>query len=287
MKLLNRIRTVLVIALIAGITLSATAGGNQERGGEAEQENGDTRIELGNSARSSSENGQHNENEGDDTEADDASSNRSGRRVVETDRPIWALVDHEKTDSMANEVSGIIEDGYTPVGMEVREDDISLLYASTNEIDFDRWIIREFTNLDNLNNEMSAFLLDGWTPMDISKTDAGLSVLFIKGDHQQEILGWRIHEISALDLRNAIDTLEAYRDAGYAAYGVTIDRQDNEFWFLMLQFDRPSESRMARIAVNGFENDEIESGITGDVQNGLLPWGLARGRDATFVLYLF
>lgn len=282
-------RNVLVILFVGFLGISqAAAGGNREESERGSGPDEDTRIELGNSTedpQSDPEPDRESETEQNDTTEDDQSAGEP--RIVETDRPIWALVDHEMNDQMVAEISGFIRQGYTPVGLEVQDEEISLLYASTQELSFNRWIIREFTDLDNLNTDMSAFLLDGWTPMDISKTEAGLSVLFIKGDTGRELLGWRIHEVSALDAREALQTLESYRDAGFVAYGVTIDREDNEFWFLMLQYDRPEGAEVARVALNGFENDQIEAGITRDIENGLLPWGLARGRNATFVLYLF
>ena len=190
-------------------------------------------------------------------------------------------------DQVVQNISGVIDDGFAPVGMDIRDDEISMLYASSTEVIFDRWIIREFTELDNLNDEFSAFLVAGWTPMDISKTASGLSVLFVQGDQQQEILGWRMHEISAADPEAVIEILDRYRERGFLPYGVTLDQENNEFWFLLLQFDQPADTEIRRIALNAFTNENVREGINEDIRNNLLPWGLARGNEGSFVLYVF
>lgn len=277
-KNLIRLTTFSVIFTVV-LPAMLVAGGRQEQAEnsrETEDRSGSTRIELGESVNEPS----------DPPDTANAETDKDALDGSE-ERPIWALIDHPMDDQAVRNISGVIDDGYVPVGMDIGNSHISVLYASSTDIVFDRWIIHEFTKLENLNNEFSGFLLDGWIPMDISRTPDGLSVLFVRGDGQQEILGWRIQEISAGDPDAVLQTLERYRDNGFLPYGVTIDREDDEFWFLLLQTEQPVDTELRRIALNGFTNENIQEGISTDIQNQLLPWGLARGNEGSFVLYLF
>ena len=279
-------RSVAVLSLATAITLSATAGGQREQNAAPNAQDQGTRIDIqeGNSVDSgngdAATESQGGQDQGGDTNAGNAQSDQQSQAV-------WALVDPPKDDQIIRNVSGIIQDGYVPVGMDDTGDAISVLYAKSNRVVFNRWIIQEFTDLDNLDRDFSEFLLNGWTPMDISVTDAGLSALFVKGDEDPGITGWRIHQVPVEELDSVFSIFEGYRQDGFLPYGVSIDHENNQFWFLMVQQDRPEGAEPARIAFNGFEEGSVRDGITADIENGLLPWGLARGERSTYVLYLF
>lgn len=283
MKLLKHYRhSSLFVILLATVVFAASAGGQKEQHQQPQQPKSSTdsgtRIELGNPTGTKTDTGPDETRE---PEMKSKEDQRSGPR------PVWVLIDHPLDNNVVRNISGVIDDGYVPVGMDIGDQGVSILYASSSKIVFDRWTIQEFTDLSKLNTELSAFIVDGWLPMDISRTGGGLSVLLVQGDTMEEVLGWRIHEVSAADPGNILQTLEQYRNKGFLPYGVTIDRADNEFWFLLLQTERPEGTDIRRVAFNGFSNEDIQEGITTDVANNLLPWGLARGNNATFVLYLF
>lgn len=273
------------LALAALVTFGVTAGGNQEDRDDnqgptpAPQES--TRIEIGegNAVERSSENDDENR---DPTATPERDTERTGPA-----QPLWAMVDHPLESNIVRNISAVIEDGYVPVGYDQTEDAVAMLYAKSTRVLFDRWIIQEFTDLSRLDEEFSTFLIQGWTPMDISVTESGLSALFVRGDDDTEIAGWRIHQIPVEELDTAFEILEGYRNRGFLPYGVSINQETDEFWFLMVQLEGSEDGEPARIAFNAFPLDETEAGITEDVENGLLPWGLARGRETAFVLYLF
>jgi len=269
-------RSALAISMATALTLSVAAGGNRETQTEeptqnqSEQDSSRIEFEDGNQV--------DRESQDDDSESEDS---------ADSEQPVWAIVDHPLENDLVNNISGILEDGYAPVGMDNTQDAISMLYAKSNRIIFDQWVIHEFTDLSNLNEEFSTFLLNGWTPMDISVTDSGLSTLFVQGEENPEITGWRIHEVPVDELESVFSVLQGYRDDGFLPYGVSIDQENQEFWFLMIQSERSQNTEPARVAFNAFSQDEVAEGITNDIANGLLPWGLARGRESSFVLYLF
>lgn len=201
--------------------------------------------------------------------------------------PIWVLADHQLEETIEREISGLVADGYTPVGMETTEDGISVLYLRTDEVLFDRWIIHEFTELDNLNSEMSDFLVEGWLPTGFSKNGDSITTLFIRAE-ETAISGWRIHDVPAGDLEQLVSVSEAYIEEGYVPYGISVDESDNRIWLLLLETPtNPTGGERANLLVNGFENANITEGITRDIEQGAVPWGMSREREVSFFLYLF
>ena len=256
-------RTILALALTATLTLPISAAGKPESPSQSEQT--PITIEEGNLIER-------------ETPPDSPSPQGD---------PLWLLARHPKDNQIVNDISTIIQRGYTPVGMDHTHEEISVLYAKTAEITFDRWMIQEFTDLSDLDTQFSQFLLTGWAPMDISLTETGLAVLFVQNQSEEEITGWRIHKIDTADPQPIFETLQGYRDDRFIPYGITLDHQNGELWVLFLQFEPPENATIPRMALNAFPNGSLQEDITNDVRNGMLPWGLAHGRESSFILYLF
>lgn len=200
---------------------------------------------------------------------------------------VWIIADHELDQNLQRAISAIMQEGYTPVGMERTDEGISILYIKTERVVYDRWIIHEFTDLSALNNEFSAFLVDGWLPMGFSKDGDSITTLFVRS-RGTEIAGWRIHDVPAGDLQQLIEVVDAYTDRGYVPYGLSIDPTDNRIWLLVLQMENgPEAGPAANVLINAFAEEDIEEGITEDVSRGAVPWGMSRGSEASFFLYLF
>ncbi len=257
-----RLHQLVILSFVATISVTTvTAGGNNET--EPEPRDPGTRIELGNEIEQNVERGD------------------------QFGKPVWAIVEHGIEASIEREVSNTIADGYVPVGIDYSEGGLTVLYATAPEVVFDRWILRDFS-FETIDDELTAFLFDGWIPMDIAIGEDSLTVLLVRGSVLEgAIAGWRIHEVAANDLEAVFSTLEAYRDTGYTPYGIDLEDSDNEFWFLLLQFDVDAGSDPPRIAINGFPESELADGIDEDISNGLVPWGVGVGEQITFVLYLF
>ncbi len=201
---------------------------------------------------------------------------------------LWIIADHDLDQTLEREISTILQQGYTPVGMERLEDGISMLYIRTEALRYDRWIIHEFTDLSALNEEFSAFLVDGWLPMGFSKHGDSITVFFVRS-RETEINAWRIHDVPAGEMEQLFGVVEAYMEEGYLPYGLSIDRTDNRIWLLVLETETSpvAMGRAVNVLINGFAEDEIVDGVTEDVSRGAVPWGMSRGRDASFFLYLF
>lgn len=200
----------------------------------------------------------------------------------------WILADHKLDQTLEREISGIMQQGYTPVGMEKTADGISMLYILTETVLFDRWIIHEFTDLSVLNDEFSAFLLDGWLPMGFSKEGESITTFFVRS-RDTEVTSWRMHNVPAEDLEQLIEIVKAYINRGYVPYGLSIDETDNRIWLLVLETETApgATGRQANVLINAFKESDIIEGITRDVSRGAVPWAMSRGREASFFLYLF
>lgn len=201
---------------------------------------------------------------------------------------VWILADHELDQTLEREISTIMQQGYTPVGMERTEEGISVLYIRTETVVFDRWIIHEFADLSAINDEFSAFLVDGWLPMGFSKDGDSITTLFVRS-RGTEIAGWRMHDLPAGEIEQLFSVVEAYLDRGYVPYGLSIDPTDNRIWLLVLETETaPGEQgRTPSVLINAFREADIVDGITSDINNGAIPWAMSRGEQASFFLYLF
>jgi len=89
-------------------------------------------------------------------------------------------------------------------------------------------------------------------------------------------------------MEGLIEVVEAYTNRGYVPYGLSIDPTDNRIWLLVLQMENgPEAGPAANVLINAFAEEDIEEGLTTDVSRGAIPWGMSRGREASFFLYLF
>jgi hypothetical protein len=116
----------------------------------------------------------------------------------------------------------------------------------------------------NIVHNISAVIEDGYVPVGYDET---------------EIAGWRIHQIPVEELDTAFGILEGYRNRGFLPYGVSINQETVDFWFLMVQLEGWEDDEPASIAFNAFPLDETEAGMTENVENGLHLGTRPRTRD--------
>lgn len=204
--------------------------------------------------------------------------------TVSEEEPLWVMAEHTLgSETMAEDISRIVAEGYVPVGMEQRDQTVHMLYIDNPDINVDRWVIQEFEDLDNLNEEMSAPMLEGWVPMDISKTENGLTVLFVLAEELQAA-GWRI-DISPLEATSIQETYANWRNQGFEPYGISLSPED-EVWYLLI--DEGTDEEPAAVFFNGYPRlgSQVADGITEDIASGAIPWGLMVGDDTLYVHYL-
>lgn len=198
-------------------------------------------------------------------------------------RAPWILAEHDLSDQAASQdIARIISSGYLPVGIEFRNDILTTLYLDQPGVEIQQWAIQEFERLDNLNEELSRPMLEGWVPMDITKTDNGLTVLLVRTE-DIEIEGWNI-AIGPVETESIGQTFAAWRERGYTAYGITLSEAD-EIWYLMLQV--ASQETVPRVFFDGYPDEEVTTGITEQMREGGIPWGLMKIGESTFIHYLF
>lgn len=270
-------RLIWLALLLPAVVLTVEAGGRQE---EAPQE-GELEIESAIDDPTSED--------AQETEPNASSEDESDQPPAEDPegQPVWVIADHELNEMIEREISGLVEDGYTPIGMETTDNGISVLYLQTSEVLFDRWVIHEFTELDNLNQEMSEFLVEGWVPTGFSKDGDSITALFIRSE-ETAVSGWRIDDVPAGDTQQLINVTEAYIQEGFVPYGLSIDDSDDRVWLLFLETSvSPGGDQRPNLLINAFEEEEITDGITSDVAQGAVPWAMSRETEVSFFLYLF
>lgn len=273
---MKHVRLIWLALLLPAVVLTVEAGGRQEETSDENQSG--TQIDIEESTDSA-----------EPAESDESAGSDDGT-VLESSQSgaAWILADHELNDQLEREISSIIADGYSPVGMESTEEGVSILYIRTETVLFDRWVMHEFTKLENLNDEMTAFLVEGWLPMGFSKNEDSITALFVRSPETQ-LTGWRIHDVPADDLNQLAQVSEQYINEGYVPYGLSIDDSEDRIYILLLETETApgDDARRPSLLINGFAENEIADGITSDMEEDAIPWAMHRGTDASFFLYLF
>ena len=280
----NRKRYAIAIAFMLSVTTVFAGGRREDNQNDATgPRDPGTRIEMGNPVdRETNEAGDERERSEENT-----SSEQGGRAEDASDDPIWLIVDHEIATGLEGEISSVISDGYVPTGLDLTSDAVSLLYVKTDRVLFDRWTIQEFAMDETLNDAFSSILLQNWLPMGISiGDDDTMSALFVRLEDETPVEGWRLQKISTVDLQEIFSIISDYREDGFIPYGIALNPDDSELWLLMVQTTGAIENEPNSVLLNAFRDDEITAGITADIANGALPWGMARGSEASFFSYI-
>ncbi len=257
-----------LILLLAATTV--TAGGRREQRDTAAPDTS-TRIEMGTEQTGAEEN------------TDGASDSFTGDAgdVGDETLPAWILGRHPLDDQLEPTISGNIERGYVPVGLDMKTGDVTVLYLLTDEIEFTRWTIQKIEDAREINATITAWLQDGWMPLDISLIPGGIAALLVETDH--EIDSWRIEVVPATT--EALETAYGeYQASGYIPYGLASDPEKSQVWILFLraegQFEVPS------VLIDAYTDDSVVTGVNERYAAGALPWAMTRLPGSFLVQYL-
>jgi hypothetical protein len=183
-------------------------------------------------------------------------------------------------EEVREEVTGLVEDGYAPVGVDVSETD-GFLFLLVDHAGFpsSAWSLLEFSDLSTVNQEMSAVIGRGWTPVDISFAGGSLFALFT--DTDTSIAGWQIAETSFATMQIST-VVEDFREQDYGAWGIS--QRGDRLAHLFLS-ERDEEAFATTIV--GFDPDAetLRQGITTLVNEGWIPWGIARRGEELLTLF--
>lgn len=169
-------------------------------------------------------------------------------------------------------ISETIERGFTPVGLEVTAGEaIVVLYAQADDGSTPgTWLLHEFDSINTLEDEMNALLDNGWTPMDLSFSNGRIFALLV--DVGPELSGWRIHTEVLTRTAQVEETIQRFQNDGLSLWGISFDA--NRIWYLFL---RESDREVPRgLSIQSYRNDvnEIQTGLTNQLNVGWLPWGM-------------
>jgi len=247
-----------VLFLVTMTVPYVSAGGRQEA--QTQQSDPGTRIEMGAE---------------EEAEPADTGTERDATR------PAWLLGRHPLDDQLEPTISGNIENGYVPVGLDMQAGDVAVLYLLTDDIEFERWTIQRVDDAREIDATVTAWLQEGWMPLDLSLVPGGVAFLFVETAH--EIDSWRIEVVPA-----ETETVEAmygeYQANGYVPYGLAADPEREQFWILFLRAE--GNFNIPPVIFDGYSPEELSQGVNDRYASGALPWAMTRLPTAFFVQYI-
>ena len=204
--------------------------------------------------------------------------------VAQPDSPVL-IGEHPFDGEVAAEaISATVQSGFAPVGLEITVgESIVVLYAQADEQSVpNAWLLHEFDSINTLEEEMNGLLDNGWIPMDLSFSDGRVFAMFV--DVGPEISGWRIHTELLSDTGQVEATIQRFQEDGLSLWGLSFDA--DRLWYLFLRETARSTPR--GLNIQSYRNDvnEIQSGLTDQLNVGWLPWGLFIENDqAVTIVY--
>jgi hypothetical protein len=217
-----------------------------------------------------------------DSSSDGNSEGGSSAQATSAEEASWGLgrypydVEQAK-DSIAKAVKG----GLAPVGLAVEEGKaISVLYSRTDAYSADRWSIHTFDNPESLEKEMNTILDRGWVPMGLSRSGQGLYGLFVHTGSAPE--AWRIHR-SPKDSESITEAIKQFRSEGFRLFDVSTF--EDSAWYVFVTENESSEQPPVLLRRYSFSGETLRPAVNAAIDDGLLPWGLAKEGDTVSVLF--
>lgn len=205
----------------------------------------------------------------------------SEQRQMSPDAP-WRLVVFPpgELDGAASDISGIIEEGFMPVGLEIEpSSETTLLFVQAGDAEVQGWAITDYLDWNQLEAEITATIRQGFVPMDISRYGDALGVLWVRMD--LPIAGWRIHAAENTAAERA-DTLNRFQEQGFSLWGVSL--YQDLLWYLFIR--RDENQTAGAISLYGKDLNEVRGGIVTSGESGWLPSGIAVTEQNVLLSYM-
>ena len=184
-------------------------------------------------------------------------------------------------ESIGERISDLANEGYLPVGFELRPRP-SVLYIRNEGLPFTQWTIHEFEDPQNFEANFGAFLDEGWLPMDIARSENGIVALFVGAE--SSINGWRLTGVE-MDSEAIAEEIAGYREEGFTPWGLT--PTEGGVWILLL---REAGTVATDTSIQSYPADDvlaISEGVTSEILHGnFIPWGLMIHGETATVQYI-
>ncbi len=205
-------------------------------------------------------------------------------------RQSWLIAQYsEDLNEARREIQARVDDGYTPVGLEVAEGSgISVLYVDRPFADQLGWNadsarLERFETADMAQTEqrINNTFADGWFPVDVSRSEEAFYLLLLD-------LPWRVERFRfAYDMFTS-ERLQAaigqFEEDGMALAGISL-YEGVQIWYLFVESpDWQPEQLYFTSYAN--DNESIVAGFNGDMSEGWIPAGFAVGTTSLTVHYV-
>lgn len=205
-------------------------------------------------------------------------------------RQSWLITQYsEDLDEARSAIQARVDDGYTPVGLEVAEGSgISVLYVDRPFADRMGWNAGsarlerfETADMEATERRMNSTFADGWFPVDISRSEEAFYILLLD-------LPWRVERFRfAYDMftsERLLAAIEMFEEDGLALAGISL-YEGVQIWYLFVE---SPDWQPERLYFTSYANDDesIVSGFNGDMSDGWIPAGFAVGTTSLTVHYV-
>jgi hypothetical protein len=195
-------------------------------------------------------------------------------------QPSWIIQRFESTEAIANQAQQFVDDGYTPVGIDVSDKwGFSMLFSRNPVWPAQTFAVEEITAAADVTERVTERIEDGWLPIDLSFQDGRYIFLFV--DAPERVSGWRVipSERSTVSVQRS---LSRFRADGYTVMGSSLV-DDGTLVHLLLELPAKEFRSPSLIGVPN-DPEEAAQAIESLVQEGWTPLGMSVGENELLIL---
>ncbi len=182
--------------------------------------------------------------------------------------------------SLSNNIDRDISAGVSPVGINLENNSIQIMYLNQNLFNMQAWAIEYYKTSNEISNGITAKIQnEAYIPMGITSDNTSLYVLYIKGDGK--VSAWQLVE-SSQNLNEVSENVSPYLDQGYIPVGITL--HNDLYYALLLKIE---ESTFKSWEIQGFQGEyNMNSDIKQKINQNKIPFGFLSKEGVFNVLYV-
>lgn len=183
-------------------------------------------------------------------------------------------------DSLSNKLDTDIGSGVTPVGLNISDGELELMYLNQDLFNITAWAIDWYTDAETIKAGLTSKMKDeGYFPMGISSDDSKLYFLYVKGE--MNALAWQLVE-SPQDLQQVAKNIEPYLKDSYLPLGITL--HGDYYYVLLVQIE---DIVFTNWDLQGYQDvNTMNQDIQLKIQEQKMPFGYLKRGGVMNVLYV-
>ncbi len=199
-------------------------------------------------------------------------------------KPFWKIQRHKlDSQTLQKEMNALWQDKYSPIGMELYEDQMYVLYINYQAFASDYFL--EVIDLDSQDEEslprkLNERMENAYIPMAISVYKDQLYLIYLKSP--MAVLEWDL-----LPLPDSYEDQEALLnekgESGLAPLAITAGAGQK---FVLMARLQDWEVKEWLLKSYQPESKNLKDGLNEAIKNDWIPWGLMMNKDEWVVLYI-